>query len=327
MFKTYFLLDLEPIMSANNGTQAIAAITSPQAASILAQVTHIYTDLDGTLFAPGGTLLATNDRSPSLATATALVALRQAGIEVAIVTGRNRSQGNEIMRILNIDLFIAEMGCLVMRGYGPGGKVSLALGDWEHTQLAPGLAPGELPANTTPLQLMERTGVVDRLLAAFAGKLEFHNPYKVTREVTLTLRGFVDADKIVAHLATEALPLQLIDNGVIHPAGHTLVDCPEVHAYHLMPRGAGKAAAVAADMELRGLEPAQCLAIGDAVGDVAMGSHTGSMVVVGNALKSGVVETAARHCPNPVFATTGYTADGWAEFAQAVLAAKARDIH
>ncbi|MDR0346866.1 MAG: Cof-type HAD-IIB family hydrolase, partial [Coriobacteriales bacterium] len=263
-----------------DGTKDVTLLlTSKAARAQLAGVTHVYSDLDGTLFAPGGKLLANHAGEPSTATAEALVALKRAGIEVIIVTGRNGAQGNELLRILDLQTFIGELGCLVMEGFGARARVTYNLGNWASTVLASGLPPGELPAATSPYQLIERSGVIERLYAAFPGKFEPHRPYPGERMVTHAFRGFVNGDKVAALLEQEALPLLLVDNGEIHPQQHTLIDCPEIHIYHLMPRGVSKASAVAADIAQRGLRPEQTLAIGDSKADIEMGEHTGSLVV------------------------------------------------
>jgi hydroxymethylpyrimidine pyrophosphatase-like HAD family hydrolase len=302
-----------------------------QAQPYLERVTHVYTDLDGTLFAPGGKLLANHAGEPSTATASALVALKRAGIEVIIVTGRNGLQGHELLRMLDLQTFIGEVGCLIMEGFGINARTTYELGDWEHVTLVDGRAPGEVPAGLTPYRLILSDGVIDRLLATFPGKLEPHFPYPNERQVTHAFRGFVDAEKAERLLADERLPLELIDNGEIHPQVHTLVDCPEIHIYHLVPRGTSKAAAVARDCARRGLRAEQTLAIGDALGDVEMGQHTGSLVIMGNALRSETVRRGlARRAADAKKAgyqivtlyTEGHTADGWAEFAEALLAAK-----
>ncbi|MDR1014360.1 MAG: HAD hydrolase family protein [Coriobacteriales bacterium] len=335
-------------------TLPLIPVGSPEARACLEGVTHVYTDLDGTLFAPGGRLLASHAGEPSTATAEALVACKRTGIEVIIVTGRNGMQGNELLRILDLDTFIGELGCLRMDGFGAKARISYELGDWEHAVLDSGLAPGVLPEGVTPYQLIERSGVLDRLTAAFPGRLEVHRPYPGERMVTHPLRGNVDGEKVVRLLADEALPLTLLDNGQIHPQTHTLVDCPEIHIYHLMPRGASKALAVAHDIALRGLAPERTLAIGDARADMEMGEHTGSLVVLANALPSAAVQEALRARAEraeraeqqagrggatateavaetgpgraePAAATLyteGSTADGWVEFAHALLTAK-----
>jgi hydroxymethylpyrimidine pyrophosphatase-like HAD family hydrolase len=313
-------------------------VGSPEARACLEGVTHVYTDLDGTLFAPGGRLLANHAGEPSTATAEALVACKRAGVEVIVVTGRNGIQGNELLRILDLDTFIGELGCLRMDGFGAKAHISYELGDWEHAVLDSGLVPGMLPEGVTPYQLIERSGVLDRLTAAFPGRLEVHRPYPGERMVTHPLRGNVDGEKVARLLADEALPLTLLDNGQIHPQTHTLVNCPEIHIYHLMPRGASKAVAVAHDITRRGLAPAQTLAIGDARADMEMGEHTGSLVVVANALHSAAVQEALRTRAEragrggaaeagarpaaTTLCTEASTADGWVEFAHALLAAK-----
>ncbi|MDR0351014.1 MAG: HAD hydrolase family protein [Coriobacteriales bacterium] len=314
--------------SADDGTLGrLIAVGSPEARPHLASVTCVYTDLDGTLFAPGGRLLADHAGRPSSATSEALVACKRAGIEVVIVTGRNGIQGNELLRLLDLNTFIGELGCLRMEGFGAKARVSYELGDWTRVVLAPGLAPGTLPEGLTPYQLIERSGVLDRLTAAFPGKLEPHHPYPGERLVTHSLRGHVDGEKAGQLLAKEALPLMLSDNGQIHPQEHSLIDCPEIHIYHLMPRGVSKATAVAHDIARRGLAPEQTLAIGDARADMEMGEHTGALVVLANALHSeAVLEALRTRATAPQAPTTLYTkastADGWAEFAQALLSAK-----
>ncbi|MDR2197550.1 MAG: HAD hydrolase family protein [Coriobacteriales bacterium] len=300
-------------------------ITSSLAAEALAPVTHIYTDLDGTLLAPGGRLLTNHAGEPSSALAEALVALKRAGIEVLIVTGRDAEQGNELLRILDLNTFIGEIGTFRLDGFGALGRTSYLLGDWEHTVLAADLAPGELPENMTPYELVEQSGVTERLFARFPGRLEPHFFFRVRSRVTHALRGFVNVEEAEDFLAGERLPLTLLDNGIIQPQVHTLKDCPEIHVYHLAPRGASKAAAVAADIAQRGLDAARTLAIGDAPGDMEMGRHTGSLVAVANALRSAQVREAlaARLAAGrATFVTEASTADGWLQFAHALLAAK-----
>ena len=323
-------------------------VGSPAAAPILAQVTHIYTDLDGTLLAPGGRLLTNHAGKPSSVLAQALASLKVAGIDVILVTGRNRIQATEILRLLDLKSFIGEMGTVLQLGYGAEAEISYALGQWSNVVLQEGFAPGEIPEGLTPYQIISACGVVERLMAAFPGKLERHWPYGDNREVTQMLRGQIDLDVATALLAEETLPLELLDNGIIHPKCHNLTDVEQVHAYHLVPQGTSKAKAVAADITRRGLSADRTLAIGDAVGDVLMGGHTGSLVVVQNALGNNTVLSAIgelkvasalalnnigasgdsengstrSELSHPVFCTAGHTADGWVEFARALLLAK-----
>jgi hydroxymethylpyrimidine pyrophosphatase-like HAD family hydrolase len=304
-------------------------ISSERGRQALAPITHVYTDLDGTLLAPGGRLLTSHDGTPSSNCAEALVQLKNAGIEVVPVTGRNREQCAEITRLLDLGSFIGELGGIAQSGYGAKATSHYNLGAWANCTLAPGLAPGELPANTTPIDLIRKSGVIEQLFATFPGKLERHNPYRDNREVTCMLRGQLDMAQANSILATQALPLQLADNGAIHPTVHHLVDVDEIHVYHLMPAGCSKGAAVAADMQNRGIDPASCIAIGDAVSDVAMGDHTAYFVLAGNQAKENVLEIAqssgivtSSDFTHRCFTTAGQTIDGWLEFAKALLLSK-----
>jgi len=104
-------------------------LDSPAARAALAHVTHVYTDLDGTMLAPGGRLLANHHGKPCLELANALVLLKQADIETIIVTGRDAVSCTEIMRLTNLDQFIAEMGGITQFGYGATMKKSFNLGE------------------------------------------------------------------------------------------------------------------------------------------------------------------------------------------------------
>lgn len=299
-------------------------LDAPEAQAILSKITHIYTDLDGTLLAPGGRLLATHHGKPSTTLAKALVRLKRAGVEVIIVTGRDAISCTEIMRLTNLEQFIAEMGCVAQSGYGPTADKHYILGEWttEHFD-----QDYDHIKDLTPFEMIKKSGALDALLNAFKGKLEVHTLKESRREVTYLMRGCVDTSPggaVEQVLSTFELPLQLLDNGVIHPPNHGLLDVDEIHVYHLMPRGTGKGQAVAQDMQAKGLAPSQTISIGDAEGDVAMGLATGSFVLVNNHKKTGPETYAAELLGNkgPLFTTTLSTADGWVEFAHAVLEAK-----
>jgi len=301
-------------------------LDSAAAQAAFAGITHVYTDLDGTLLAPGGRLLADHLGNPSTKLAEALVLLKQAGIEIILVTGRDVAQSTEIMRLTNLDQFIAEMGCIVQYSYGATAQKSYLLGEWA-TRLN-GQENQQVLENT-PYKMIEQSGILEILFKRFEGKLEVHELPGSSREVTYLLRGNIDAspggeaDRLLAEFE---LPMQLLDNGVIHPKHHTLTDVDAVHVYHLMPRGTGKGQAVAADMATKGLAPKQTLAIGDAMGDVVMGSATGCFVLVSSQTVGDVADYAATVMTDPevLFATTLPNAGGWVEFAQAFLAARNR---
>jgi 3-deoxy-D-manno-octulosonate 8-phosphate phosphatase KdsC-like HAD superfamily phosphatase len=283
---------------------------SPAALETLSRVEILYTDLDGTLLGFGGSLLLDGAGKPSTATAEAIVRLNAAGLTVVITTGRNRIQSGELSRVLGWGGSIAELGCIVIpnRGVNP----IYLTGDWPADLLGHG---------DTPFSVIERAGAVSALMEAFPGRLEPHAPYHLNREATVLLRGLVDTREACAVLAQLPVPIELVDNGIVHPLKTGLIDLPEIHAYHLMPPGVAKHDAVTLDLARREVSLAHAAAIGDSATDVAMGTATALAVLVSNALDDERVLGEADGRDN-VYAVSGKRGDGWVEFADAWLAAR-----
>ena len=283
---------------------------NPAALDALSSVEVVYTDLDGTLLGLGGSLLVDAEGRPSTVTAEAVARLNSAGLTVVLTTGRNRIQCTEITRLLSWRGFIAELGCVMVpdRGAAP----VYTDGDWPAGLLGPG---------ETPAERIERIGAVRALMSTFPGCLEPHAPYHLNREATVLLRGSLDLGLAREVLGELDVPVEIVDNGVIHPIAHGLDGVAEVHAYHLLPPGVTKAGAIALDLARRGLARERAAAIGDAASDVAMAGSVALGVVVGNALADARVLQAAAGRDN-VYAMTRMRGEGWAQFADAWLAAR-----
>ena len=286
-------------------------LDSSDALEALSRVEVLYTDLDGTLLGFGGSLLRDGDGQPSTITAEAIVRLNIAGLAVVITSGRNRIQTGELARVFGWRGSIAELGCVIVpdRGVDP----IYLTGDWPE---------GLLGEGDTPFSVIERAGAIRALMEAFPGRLEPHAPYHLNREATVLLRGLVDADAARAVLARLAVPIELVDNGIVQPVKTGLVKLPEIHAYHLMPPGVTKADAIGVDLARRGLSRDQAAAIGDSATDVEMSDSAALAAVVSNALDDECVMQAATARRN-VYALAGKRGDGWAQFADAWIAARA----
>lgn len=272
--------------------------------------TTLYTDLDGTLLGPGGSLFATLDHSRSLKAARALVAVLMAGIEVVPVSGRSRYQLFDDCRILGLRHFVAEVGALVVHD----------LLDRETENLGE-MRPGP-PDEGTVVDRIEAAGVPAALFEAFPGKLEHHYPWSRNREYSLILRGEVDAVRAQSIIdETTDLPLDFVDNGIIHPKRHTLVGVDLVHAYHVLPKGVTKASGVALEQRLRGVDPKRCVAVGDSASDVEIAAHVAVFFLVSNAMEDPAAMAAAAGREN-VYATDAPVGLGWAEAATRLLAAQ-----
>lgn len=272
----------------------------------LAKASLVYTDLDGTLLGPGGSVLRDGNGELTLEPARALIDAARAGLLVVPVSGRNKFQLLDDVRILGLSDYIAEAGCLVVH--------DRLERQWR--------CVGDFPVTSGTIRDAIVAAGADRLLFdAFAGKLEYHTPWTGQRECSLLLRGNVDLAAARQLLDGVELPLKLIDNGIIHPKRHTLHDVEEIHAYHLLPAASSKPAAVRRDLELRRASPASAVAVGDSLSDLEIAAEVGVLFLVANAMRDeGVAREAASR--ENVYVTRGEMGLGWAEAVDLILRAK-----
>jgi phosphoglycolate phosphatase len=220
----------------------------------------VYTDLDGTLLGRGASLFRTAEGEFTLLAARALEACHRAGAEVVIKSGRRRAQVMEDARLLGQSSYIFEVGAAMVID----GETTFLTGDFQprdgesvHDQIA-------------------ATGAPELLLSRYEGRLEYHAPFHLGREVSHVFRGTLDAREANELLAAEGhSQLRLVDNGEIEPGTHT---------FHLIPAGVSKAAAVSAHMRARGYAPEECVAVGDSREDLDVARVVGRLFLVANAV-------------------------------------------
>jgi phosphoglycolate phosphatase len=255
----------------------------------------VYTDLDGTLLGPGASLFAGPAGGVTGLAAQAVEALHREGIALVPVSGRTEAQVREAARLLGADGYIAELGGITVRGQ-----------ELIRTY-------GEYRGRGTPYRAMVRSGAAALLLQDRAGRLEPHAPWAHQgRECTMLFRGLLDLDRANQLLARSGHRwLALHDNGVIRRTFPGL-DVPEVHAYHLVPRGVDKASAVAADLAARGLQARDALAVGDSASDAALAPHVTAVFLVANHAEVPV-------SMENVFVTDGSNGEGFAEVVFSLL--------
>ncbi|MDQ3934040.1 MAG: HAD family phosphatase [Actinomycetota bacterium] len=228
----------------------------------------VYTDLDGTLLGRDASLFRDHEGGFTLLPARALEACHRAGVEVVLKSGRRKAQVMEDARLLGQTAYIYEVGC------------GLHL-DGEDTYLTGDLQPTE---DRTVHALIEATGAPALLLERYEGRFEYHSPWHTGREFSHIFRGLVDTAEADALMAEHGHPeLRLVDNGAISPR-ETLQDLPgPPHCYHLIPRTASKASAVAAHMRARGYAPEECVGVGDSREDLGVAGVVGRFFLVANA--------------------------------------------
>ncbi len=229
----------------------------------------LYLDLDGTLLGRGASLLHDGAGEVSIEGVRAVQACLRAGVEVVLMSGRRRAQVFEDARLLGQGSYIFEAGaCVVLEG--------------EEHWLTGDLEPGEL----TIAQQIERSGAPALLLERYEGRLEYHEPWHVEREVSHLFRGLVDAfevDRLLIEHGHENL--RLVDNGVVNRRSPALADLPHVRGYHLVPAYASKAGAVAFHRRARGYSREETFAVGDSREDLACATHVDAFWLVANAVE------------------------------------------
>jgi hypothetical protein len=190
-------------------------------------------------------------------------------VEVVLMSGRRRAQVHEDARLLGQSSFIFEAGaCVVLDG--------------EEHWLTGDLLPGEL----TVAEQIERSGAPALLLERYEGRLEYHEPWHLQREVSHLFRGLVDAGEVDGVLIEHGHGnLRLVDNGVVSRRSPALADLPHVRGYHLVPVGASKAGAVAFHRRARGYSRQETFAVGDSREDLACAAVVEAFWLVANAVE------------------------------------------
>ena len=173
----------------------------------------------------------------------------------------------------------------------------------------------------TAMDVMAELGVVEELVAANPGRLEWHAPWHATHSTDALLRGRVDALAVDAWLAERELGwLTLKDNGAIPAASWMGLDADPAppRVYHLMPRGISKGAAIAWDLERRGLSPEDAVGIGDSISDLDMAPAVGRLWITANGGAVDGMAAALAEVPNATV-TDAAMGEGWAQAVRASL--------
>jgi hydroxymethylpyrimidine pyrophosphatase-like HAD family hydrolase len=239
-----------------------------------ARVRCLYLDLDGTLLGRGASLLHDGEGAVTIDGVRAVQACLRAGVEVVLMSGRRRAQVQEDARLLGQSAYIFEAGaCAVLEGE-------------EHWLTGDRWNIGQLPGELTIAEQIERSGAPAMLLERYAGRLEYHEPWHLNREVSHLFRGLVDALEVDDLLAERGHgDLRLVDNGVVNRRSEALAELAHVRGYHLVPAGASKAAAVAFHRRARGYAREETFAVGDSREDLACAAEVATFWLVANAVE------------------------------------------
>ncbi len=268
----------------------------------------MYTDLDGTLLGPGGSLFAAPTGGATPLGAKAVEACHRADVELVVMTGRRQETASANARMLGFQSYIFEIGSAFVLD----GEVHWLTGDW---------VPRD---GQSVYERITACGAAQLLLDTYAGRLEYHDPWHLGRDVSHLFRGSVDVAEADALLAAHGHEgLRLVDNGAAHRRSKELqVDMGHIRVYHLLPAGASKATAVAAHMRARGYAPEECIAVGDSREDMTVADAVGRFWLVANATEkdAGIREALAAY-PNAGVTEASY-GEGVYEVVVSTLAAR-----
>ena len=228
-----------------------------------------YLDLDGTLFGRGASLLRDGEGNFSKDGTRALEACHRAGVEVVLYSGRRRDMLFEDARVLGVTAYVFEAGA----GVVIDGETTWLTGDLQPT-----------PEQSVHDQITA-SGAPALLLDHYGGRLEYHDPWHVGREVSHLFRGELDAAEADSLLEANGFGhLRLVDNGPVRRG----------HAFHLVPRSVSKAGGIAFHMRVRGFARDDCIAVGDSPEDMQTAAVVRTFWMVANGAPAAVVPPNVR---------------------------------
>lgn len=228
----------------------------------------VYLDLDGTLLGWGASLFHDGEGRITTDGVKAIEACLRADVEICIFSGRRQAQVLEDARLMGQRSYIFEVGS------------GLVIDD-EVEWLTGGLEPDD---TGNIYQQIEAAGVPAMLLEHYAEHLEYHAPWHKDRDVSHLFRGWIDTAEVDEFLAANGHEnLRLVDNGRIRRKSERL-KFEHLHAYHLIPRAASKAAGVARHMQIRGYSRDEVIACGDSREDMEVAPVVGRFFLMRNAV-------------------------------------------
>jgi HAD superfamily hydrolase (TIGR01484 family) len=266
----------------------------------------IYTDVDGTMVGRGGSILKTSDGDWTFAAVNALVGAMSSGIDVVLVSGRNRRQLREGARMVGIMNYISELGAEIIYDQGK-----------EIIPLVSGFDSG----NKTVYETIRDNGVIKDLFARFGDRLEYHTPWSnESRDYSHLLRGHVDVAEANNWLAECGhMNLKMVDNGQLASRSENLNHLAEMHAYHLLPESIDKAGALRYDMERRGFAKNEAIALGDSWADISLAPEVATFYLMKNGLDADptLANAIAEH--KNIVVTEREKSLGWADAIKAIV--------
>lgn len=212
----------------------------------------LYTDVDNTFVHDGS--LFRNANGYSLKNAKGIYRLLSAGVDVVMVSGREKNNMRETARLLGFQNYIGNMGMEIV--YEQGKEIV-------HNYCRAVKSGPELK------RWILSTGIAEALFERYPGKIRYYKPWSDNLETHLLMIGELDYSEAEAFCRSRFPELRFIDNGFTTPEK----EFKNPHAYHIIPAGTGKRSAVAVDKQRRGLKTSELIAIGDSAEDLTLAAE------------------------------------------------------
>lgn len=233
----------------------------------------IYVDIDGTIVGKNASLLHNHLGEESTASIDGIKKAINNNCEIVIATGRDYHRAADFVRLLGLDKYIAELGCVIHTR--------------DENEFNFGLANDFFDFKNKDHE--EFHGHVEEaaefLVTQFPGEIEMHSEYNRGQFATTMLRGCIDEIKANDLLKDKWPYLE------IHANGHgmfrrTMPGLSNVLIYHLAPIGVTKLGGIQYDQKLRGLNVEDCFMIGDGYADLICSDAVNKVFVPINGIDS-----------------------------------------
>lgn len=231
----------------------------------LEKIRVIYSDVDGT-FVNNGCLFR-NKMGFSEKNALTIYKLLTRRIDIVMTSGREREKLKETARILGFKNYIANLGIEIV--YDQGKRVITHFGV-------------EVAGAQQLKEWIRNSGVVESLFDKYRGQVRYYSPWAEMLRTHHLLIGELDYHEVNQWVEKNYPQLRIIDNGSVPPEK----DFSHPHAYHLLPKNAGKKAAVIIDKKERNLQPENLIGIGDSMEDVSIAEEVGVFFLLDESVKT-----------------------------------------
>ncbi len=258
----------------------------------------IYTDCDGTLLNDKGSVINDSEGKYFFGALECLELLDRKGIDLVMVSGRNKLQLKYNAQMVNLKNYIAELGSEVV--YDTGRKVYMTYDKKNYKYNFASLNED-----------FER--VIKLLKNNFPGKIECKIDWNKNRHTNILLLGEIDIDTANKLLQENGFDDYILINNGTTSLYQVELNTKKTYFYNLMPKGIDKSTGVKFDKKHRNFKKENCLALGDSKEDIKMASEVEYFFLMNNDIddEKDLIKVL-RNCDN-VYITDGKMNRGFTE--------------